>query len=59
MAQEKRPDYTPFGGLRAGITTIIVATGGVEENAPYVVGSNHNYGMQTVLPLSRKRSAVR
>ena len=36
--------------LRAGTTTIIVGTGGVEQNGPYVVGGKHNYVLQTVLP---------
>ena len=36
--------------LRAGSTTIIVATGGVEQNGPYVAGGKHNYVLQTVLP---------
>ena len=36
--------------VRAGTTTIIVGTGGVEQNGPYVVGGKHNYVLQTVLP---------
>src|SRR5687767_537953 len=36
--------------IRAGTTTIIVATGGVERNGPYVAGGKHNYVLQTVLP---------
>ena len=36
--------------LRAGTTTIIIGTGGVEQNGPYVVGGKHNYVLQTVLP---------
>jgi creatinine amidohydrolase len=36
--------------LRAGTTTIIVGTGGVEQNGPYVAGGKHNYVLQTVLP---------
>ena len=36
--------------LRAGITTIIIGTGGVEQNGPYVAGGKHNYVLQTVLP---------
>jgi creatinine amidohydrolase/Fe(II)-dependent formamide hydrolase-like protein len=36
--------------IRAGTTTIIVGTGGVEQNGPYVVGGKHNYVLQTVLP---------
>ncbi|MDP5071994.1 MAG: hypothetical protein NWQ45_13935, partial [Congregibacter sp.] len=33
-----------------GTTTIIIATGGVEQNGPYVVGGKHNYVLETVLP---------
>ena len=36
--------------IRAGVTTIIVATGGIEQNGPYVAGGKHNYVLQTVLP---------
>jgi creatinine amidohydrolase len=36
--------------LRAGTTTIIIGTGGVEQNGPYVAGGKHNYVLQTVLP---------
>jgi creatinine amidohydrolase len=36
--------------IRAGTTTIIVATGGIEQNGPYVAGGKHNYVLQTVLP---------
>jgi creatinine amidohydrolase len=36
--------------IRAGTTTIIIGTGGVEQNGPYVVGGKHNYVLQTVLP---------
>jgi hypothetical protein len=36
--------------LRAGKTTIIIGTGGVEQNGPYMVGGKHNYVLQTVLP---------
>jgi creatinine amidohydrolase len=36
--------------LRGGTTTIIVGTGGVEQNGPYVAGGKHNYVLQTVLP---------
>jgi hypothetical protein len=35
--------------VRAGTTTIIVGTGGVEQSGPYVVGGKHNYVLQTVL----------
>ena len=36
--------------LRTGTTTIIIGTGGVEQNGPYVAGGKHNYVLQTVLP---------
>src|SRR5262245_34238287 len=35
--------------VRAGTTTIIIGTGGVEQNGPYVVGGKHNFVLQTVL----------
>jgi creatinine amidohydrolase len=31
-------------------TTIIIGTGGVEQNGPYVAGGKHNYVLQTVMP---------
>jgi hypothetical protein len=36
--------------IRGGSTTIIIGTGGVEQNGPYVAGGKHNYVLQTVLP---------
>lgn len=36
--------------IRGGTTTIIIGTGGVEQNGPYVAGGKHNYVLQTVLP---------
>jgi creatinine amidohydrolase len=36
--------------IRAGTTTVIIGTGGVEQNGPYVPGGKHNYVLQTVLP---------
>ena len=36
--------------VREGTTTIIIGTGGVEQNGPYVAGGKHNYVLQTVLP---------
>ena len=37
--------------MRAGkATTIIIGTGGVEQNGPYVAGGKHNFVLQTVLP---------
>jgi hypothetical protein len=40
--------------IRAGTTTIIIGTGGVEQNGPYVAGGKHNYVLQTVLPYIAK-----
>ena len=36
--------------VRAGHRTIIIGTGGVEQNGPYVAGGKHNFVLQTVLP---------
>jgi len=36
--------------IRDGTTTIIVGTGGIEQNGPYVSGGKHNYVLTTVLP---------
>ncbi len=36
--------------IKAGKTTILIGTGGVEQNGPYVAGGKHNYVLQTVLP---------
>lgn len=36
--------------VKAGTTTIIIGTGGVEQNGPYVAGGKHNFVLQTVLP---------
>jgi creatinine amidohydrolase len=36
--------------IRTGTTSIIIGTGGVEQNGPYVAGGKHNYVLQTVLP---------
>ena len=36
--------------IAAGWTTVIIGTGGVEQNGPYVVGGKHNYVLQTVMP---------
>jgi hypothetical protein len=33
-----------------GWTTVIIGTGGVEQNGPYVAGGKHNYVLQTVMP---------
>jgi hypothetical protein len=36
--------------IRAGHRTVIIGTGGVEQNGPYVAGGKHNFVLQTVLP---------
>jgi creatinine amidohydrolase len=36
--------------VRAGNTRILIGTGGIEHNGPYVVTGKHNYVLQTVLP---------
>jgi len=36
--------------VRAGKTTIIIGTGGVEQNGPYTVGGKHNFVLATVMP---------
>jgi hypothetical protein len=36
--------------VSAGKTTVLIGTGGVEQNGPYVAGGKHNYVLQTVLP---------
>ena len=36
--------------VRAGNTTVIIGTGGVEQNGPYLAGGKHNFVLATVLP---------
>ncbi|MCC6243913.1 MAG: creatininase family protein [Gemmatimonadaceae bacterium] len=36
--------------VKAGTTTIVIGTGGVEQNGPYVAGGKHNFVLQTVMP---------
>ncbi len=36
--------------LADGWTTVVVGTGGVEQNGPYLVGGKHNLVLETVLP---------
>ena len=36
--------------IKAGKTTVIVGTGGVEQNGPYLAGGKHNFVLATVLP---------
>ena len=33
-----------------GATTVVIGTGGVEQNGPFLVTGKHNYVLQTVLP---------
>jgi creatinine amidohydrolase len=41
--------------VKAGTTTIIIGTGGVEQNGPYVAGGKHNFVLTTVMPyIARK-----
>ncbi len=41
--------------IRSGKTTVIVPTGGVEENGPYLAGGKHNYILQqTAEAIARK-----
>ena len=36
--------------VAGGATTLLVGTGGIEQNGPYLVTGKHNYVLQTVLP---------
>lgn len=36
--------------VKAGKTTVLIGTGGVEQNGPYVAGGKHNYVLRTTLP---------
>src|SRR5687767_2774235 len=36
--------------IKAGKTTVIIGTGGVEQNGPYLAGGKHNFVLATVLP---------
>ena len=36
--------------VKSGTTTIIIGTGGVEQNGPYIAGGKHNFVLTTVLP---------
>jgi hypothetical protein len=41
--------------VKAGTTTVIIGTGGVEQNGPFVAGGKHNYVLATVMPyIARK-----
>lgn len=41
--------------IRAGKTTILIGTGGIEQSGPYVVGGKHNFVLQLVLPYIARR----
>lgn len=41
--------------VREGYTTVLVGTGGVEENGPYVVTGKHNYVLKLVLPVVARK----
>jgi hypothetical protein len=45
--------------VRAGKTTVLIGTGGVEQNGPYVAGGKHNFVLATVMPEIAKRSGIR
>jgi creatinine amidohydrolase len=36
--------------VKAGKTTVIIGTGGVEQNGPYLAGGKHNFVLATVMP---------
>jgi creatinine amidohydrolase len=36
--------------VKAGKTTVLIGTGGVEQNGPYLAGGKHNFVLATVLP---------
>jgi len=36
--------------LSQGYTTVLIGTGGVEQNGPYLVTGKHNYVLETVMP---------
>lgn len=41
--------------VKSGTTTIIIGTGGVEQNGPYAAGGKHNFVLATVMPyIARK-----
>jgi creatinine amidohydrolase len=41
--------------MKAGKTTIIVPTGGVEQNGPYLAAGKHNYVLQATCPAIAKK----
>ena len=36
--------------VKAGNTTVLIGTGGVEQNGPYLAGGKHNFVLATVMP---------
>src|SRR6185436_6473950 len=41
--------------MRGGVDTVIVATGGIEQNGPYIVAGKHNYVLRgTTEAIARK-----
>ena len=36
--------------IKAGKTTVLIGTGGVEQNGPYLAGGKHNFVLATVMP---------
>jgi creatinine amidohydrolase len=36
--------------VRGGKTTVLIGTGGVEQNGPYLAGGKHNFVLATVMP---------
>ena len=41
--------------IKAGKTTVIVGTGGIEQNGPYVATGKHNYVLEATTEKSRDR----
>ncbi|WP_020475139.1 creatininase family protein [Zavarzinella formosa] len=41
--------------LKAGKTTVIIPTGGVEQNGPYLVTGKHNYAIRTISEVIAKK----
>jgi creatinine amidohydrolase len=41
--------------MKAGKTTVIIATGGIEQNGPYLAAGKHNYVLQAMCPAIAKK----
>lgn len=41
--------------VKSGTKTILIGTGGVEQNGPYVAGGKHNFVLATVMPAIAKK----